>query len=98
MLPDMKTWIPDRTLVERIESQIVLPKGARPLPEYTRNYQGVTVDNRQYVGAQLALGGDRQIHLVDIFQVDPRGNCEVVLFTFDLASNRIEDMECPNTR
>jgi hypothetical protein len=96
------TWIPDLDTVKRIEAHVVMPPGAKSLGEYTRNYQGITEGvaghQRHRIGGQFILGGDRQVHLVNVFNVQPGKNCSTVDIDFDLDANRITRAECMDER
>jgi|SRR6185312_5585295 len=92
------SWVPTIDTVKQIEGQIVMPPGARPLQEYTRNYQGITEGDighqRHRIGGQFILGGDRQIHLMKVFDIHLGQNCSVVFIDFDLDENRLTLSEC----
>jgi len=71
-------WTLGTAMVKKVETEIVMPKGAGPLSAYTRYYEAGFDHGRRIVFGELLLGGDRRIHLSDHPPLVIDGGCWVV--------------------
>ena len=71
-----------------------MPKGARPLRDYTRTYSADLYDGHREIYGQFELGGDKKIQLDDPVGIIFDGGCSVVTFAYNLDSKVFRYIAC----
>jgi hypothetical protein len=89
-------WVPDISLVTKIEASLHLPDGAASLSSYTRYYAG-TIKN----GHRILLGhfeaGSGKVQIVRSVRELPviyDGGCSIVSIRYDVTAERVLDLFC----
>ncbi len=86
-------WVLDPAVVHKLEAQIVMPEGAKPISVYTRYYEPGFDHGRRTVFGLLTEKGDRQIH-IGHQPIVMDGGCSVVDLTFDVATKQVTSIKC----
>ena len=92
----VERWSPSYASIAKIESDLRLPRGARPLNEYTRYYSPDAKRGRHAVIGVLVAGGDRAIHIVshsDLPQILD-GGCGVIDLFYDMDNAESMQISC----
>ena len=93
-------WLPDRKMIEEIESAIAMPPGAQPLANYRRRYGGEIEADRHVIWGRFLLPvwapNDPPIAIVDHRPVGlvQDGGCSVVTLKYDANSKTILWIQC----
>ena len=94
---DRPMTVAERSIVERIERQVTMPRGASSLQAYDRYYARENrEDGIEKVLAVFVRNGRPGQHWVDQRELPLvlDGGCTVVSLAFDMASGRVEYVEC----
>lgn len=83
-------------LMDRIEAEVRMPRGAQPLAEYGRYYAWRLEDGRRKVAAVYYSEENPRRHWVteDRLPAILDGGCNVVTLRFDVAADKIEWVRC----
>jgi hypothetical protein len=93
-----ENWTPDPALIQRIEKQLVLPPGTKPLEAYTRYYWGTASGERRILGGTFLYrfgeaAGVRNGSEADVPQIKD-GGCAVVHLEYDIQDGRTVSIFC----
>jgi hypothetical protein len=93
-----ENWTPDPALIQRIEKQLVLPPGTKPLEAYTRYYWGTASGERRILGGTFLYrfgeaAGVRNGSEADVPQIMD-GGCAVVHLEYDIQDGRTVSIFC----
>jgi hypothetical protein len=83
-------------LMDRIEAELRMPRGALPLADYGRYYAWGSEDGRRRVAAVYCREENPRRHWVaeDRLPAILDGGCNVVRLRFDVAADKIEWVGC----
>ena len=89
-------WSPSLASIEKLESDLRLPRGAGPLNDYTRYYSSDPRRGRHAVTGVLVAGGDRAIHIISYSDL-PKildGGCGVIDLFYDMDDAKSLEISC----
>ena len=89
--PVEQRWTPTLEQVSQLETMVGMPRGTKPLAQYTRAYHGVMIGGHPYIKALYYIGS-RSVPGVEIIGADRTypmildGGCNVVNLTYEVES------------